>query len=104
MARTLTGIIVSDKMQKTAVVAVEISRKHPKYLKYYKVTSRLKAHNEGNQYHTGDIVTILETRPLSKEKRWTITGKVVTNPSTSSGQASRLSDSSLGKEDNKANT
>ncbi len=78
MARILEGIIVSDKMMKTAVVAVSYMRKHPKYLKYYKVTSRLKAHNEGNQYKTGDHVIISEGRPLSKEKRWTITGLVNT--------------------------
>ncbi len=76
MARTLEGIIVSDKMQKTAVVAVTFSRKHPKYQKYYKITNRFKAHNENNEYKTGDHVVIAETRPLSKEKRWKITGKV----------------------------
>lgn len=72
MARTLEGIVVSDKMTKTAVVAVTISRKHPKYLKYYKVTNRFKAHNENNEFKTGDHVVIEETRPLSKEKRWKI--------------------------------
>jgi small subunit ribosomal protein S17 len=76
MARTLEGIVVSDKMMKTAVVAVSFSKKHPKYLKYYKVTNRFKAHNEGNQYKTGDHVIISETRPLSKDKRWIITGMI----------------------------
>ena len=74
--RQLKGIVVSDKMQKTAVVAVTISRQHPKYLKYYKVTSRFKAHNENNEYKTGDQVIIKETRPLSKEKRWRIIDKI----------------------------
>ena len=74
--RKLQGVVVSDKMTKTAVVAVTHERKHPKYLKYYKVTRRLKAHNENNEYKTGDKVMIEETRPLSKEKRWKITGKV----------------------------
>ena len=72
MARTLEGIVVSDKMMKTAVVEVSFSKKHPKYLKYYKVSNRFKAHNENNEYKTGDQVVISETRPLSKEKRWTI--------------------------------
>jgi small subunit ribosomal protein S17 len=76
MARTLTGIVVSDKMMKTAVVAVSFTRKHPKYLKYYTVTNRFKAHNENNEYKMGDTVTISETRPLSKEKRWNIVGLV----------------------------
>lgn len=77
--RKLQGVVVSDKMQKTAVVAVTHERKHPKYLKYYKVTTRLKAHNENNEYKTGDKVTIEETRPLSKEKRWKIIGKLAAN-------------------------
>ncbi len=74
--RKLQGVVVSDKMQKTAVVAVTHERKHPKYLKYYKVTTRLKAHNENNEYKTGDKVTIEETRPMSREKRWRIMGKI----------------------------
>ena len=85
MARTLEGIVVSDKMQKTAVVAVSFSKKHPKYLKYYKVTNRFKAHNEGNQYKTGDQVIISETRPLSREKRWNIISKITKN----SGQSTK---------------
>ena len=76
MARTLEGIVVSDKMQKTAVIEVSFSKKHPKYLKYFKVTRRFKAHNENNEYKTGDQVVISETRPLSKEKRWTISSMI----------------------------
>ena len=63
-------------MQKTAVVAVEHIARHPKYLKEYTVTRRLKAENPDNRYHTGDKVVIEETRPLSKEKRWRIIGKM----------------------------
>ncbi len=74
--RRLQGVVVSDKMRKTAVVAVEHTRKHSKYLKYYTLTTRFKAHNENNEFKTGDRVIIEETRPLSKEKRWRITGKV----------------------------
>ena len=73
--RELRGTVVSDKMQKTRVVAIIEEKKHPRYLKYYKVTKRFKAHDEGNEYRTGDHVIIRETRPLSKEKRWVIIGK-----------------------------
>jgi small subunit ribosomal protein S17 len=76
ITRKLTGTVVSDKMQKTRVVAVTSLKKHPKYLKYYKSTSKFKAHDENNEYHAGDKVFIEETRPLSKDKRWTITGKI----------------------------
>lgn len=70
--RTLKGVVVSDKMLLTAVVAVTRLKKHPKYKKYYKVTKRLKAHNADNKHKTGEKVTIQETRPMSKDKRWAI--------------------------------
>ncbi len=73
--RTLNGIIVSDRMQKTVVVAISRLVKHPKYKKYYKVTKRYKAHDEKGEYHTGDKVVIQETKPLSKEKRWIVIAK-----------------------------
>lgn len=72
IARTLTGVVVSDKMQKTRVVAVSRMKKHPKYLKYYKVTARFLAHDEANASREGDTVRIEETRPLSKKKRWRV--------------------------------
>jgi small subunit ribosomal protein S17 len=72
--RKLTGVIVSDKMAKTRVVAITRRKKHPKYLQYYTVTTKFKAHDEENRYHTGDKVVIEESRPLSREKRWKITG------------------------------
>lgn len=68
-------MIVSDRMQKTVVVAVSRLVKHPKYKKYYKVTKRYKAHDEKGEYHTGDKVVIQETKPLSKEKRWAVIAK-----------------------------
>lgn len=74
--RILKGEVVSDKMQKTAVVKILRLKKHPKYKKYYKVSNRFKAHNPEDQYHTGDKVFIQETRPMSKDKRWIIVGKV----------------------------
>jgi small subunit ribosomal protein S17 len=76
--RKIIGVVVSDKMAKTRVVAVSSLKKHPKYLKYYKVTTKFKAHDEQNEYKTGDKVTIEETRPLSREKRWRIVGKITT--------------------------
>jgi len=74
--RILKGTIVSDKMQKTAVVEILRLKKHPKYKKYYKVSNRFKAHNPEDRYHTGDKVLIQETRPMSKEKRWRIISKI----------------------------
>jgi len=74
--RKLEGIVVSDKMNKTRVVAVSWLKKHPKYLKHFKVTSRFKAHDENNEYKKGDQVLIEQTRPLSKDKRWIIIEKI----------------------------
>jgi small subunit ribosomal protein S17 len=76
--RRLEGVIVSDKMQKTVVVTVTRFKKHPKYLKYYKVSRRFKAHDEENVYKTGDRVLIEETRPTSKDKRWKVVTKIAT--------------------------
>lgn len=74
--RKFEGVVVSDKMQKTVVVAVTKKKKHPKYKKYYKVTTKFKAHDEKGLYHIGDNVVIQETRPISKDKRWIVTGKI----------------------------
>lgn len=68
--------MVSDKMAKTRVVAVNRLKKHPRYQKYYRLTSKFKAHDEENQYQVGDKVLIEEVRPLSKEKRWRIVRKI----------------------------
>lgn len=75
MPRSLEGIIVSDKMMKTRVVAVTRLLRHPRYKKYYKVTQRFKTHDEENAYHAGERVIIRESRPRSREKRWIITGR-----------------------------
>ena len=64
------GTVVSDKMQKTIVVRVEVSVKHPKYGKIMKRSAKFKAHDENNECGIGDKVRIMETRPLSKDKRW----------------------------------
>lgn len=66
------GVVVSDKMDKTVVVAVENRAPHPKYGKIVVQTKRYKAHDEGNQCHVGDRVRIQETRPLSRTKRWVV--------------------------------
>jgi len=65
-----TGVVVSDKMDKTIAVAVERTMRHPLYGKTIKRTKKFKAHDENNECRVGDIVTIMETRPLSREKRW----------------------------------
>ncbi|OGY97934.1 MAG: 30S ribosomal protein S17 [Candidatus Liptonbacteria bacterium RIFCSPLOWO2_01_FULL_56_20] len=73
--RRLVGTVVSERMQKTRVIAITRLKQHPKYLLRYKVTRKFHAHDERNEYHVGDRVVIEETRPLSKTKRWSITGK-----------------------------
>ena len=66
------GKVVSDKMDKTVVIAIERLVQHPLYKKSIKKTIKFKAHDENNDSHTGDIVSIMETRPLSKDKRWRV--------------------------------
>ena len=68
--KTRVGRVVSDKMDKTIVVAVETFVKHPLYKKRVKNTVKFKAHDENNECGIGDTVKIMETRPLSKDKRW----------------------------------
>lgn len=80
--RRLVGEVVSDKMTKTRVVAVGRMKRHPKYQKYYRVTSRFKAHDEKNEYRNGDRVVIEMTRPMSKDKRWKIVERLNTRTNT----------------------
>ena len=68
--KTRIGTVLSDKMDKTIVVAVEDSYQHPLYKKTMKRTYKLKAHDENNECGIGDTVEVMETRPLSKDKRW----------------------------------
>jgi small subunit ribosomal protein S17 len=70
--KSRVGLVVSDKMQKTVVVAIERRLAHPVYGKMVTRTTRLKAHDEQNEAKTGDTVRIMETRPLSKDKRWRV--------------------------------
>ncbi|BFM10334.1 30S ribosomal protein S17 [Simiduia litorea] len=71
-ARTLTGKVVSNKMDKSIVVLIERREKHPIYGKYVSKSSKLKAHDENNECKMGDVVTIAESRPLSKTKSWAL--------------------------------
>ena len=70
--RTLQGVVVSDKMTKTVVVSVSRFVKHPLYGKYYKVSKKYKAHDENNKYKTGDKVVIVETKPISRDKKFKV--------------------------------
>lgn len=70
LRKTRVGKVVSDKMDKTIVVAVQDNVKHPLYGKIVKKTYKLKAHDENNECRVGDRVRVMETRPLSKDKRW----------------------------------
>lgn len=72
LRKTRVGKVVSDKMDKTVVVAIEDNVKHPLYKKIIENTIRLKAHDENNSCGIGDRVLIMETRPLSKDKRWRV--------------------------------
>ena len=70
MRKTVVGKVVSDKMDKTIVVAIQDNVRHPLYNKIVKKTYKLKAHDENNECGIGDTVRVMETRPLSKDKRW----------------------------------
>ena len=73
LRKTRVGKVVSDKMDKTVVVAIVDNVKHPLYKKIIKRTVKLKAHDENNECRIGDSVEVMETRPLSKDKRWRVT-------------------------------
>ncbi|MDR3263323.1 MAG: 30S ribosomal protein S17 [Clostridiales bacterium] len=70
LRKSRTGVVVSNKMDKTAVVAIQQSVKHPLYKKIVKRTKKLKVHDENNELNIGDKVLVAETRPISKEKHW----------------------------------
>ncbi len=86
--KVMVGRVVSNKMDKTAVVQVETLKRHPLYRKVVRTHRRFKAHDEQNEFQIGDLVRIVESRPLSKEKRWVVTdilnrepgGEVALNP------------------------
>jgi small subunit ribosomal protein S17 len=72
----LIGLVVSDKMDKTVVVKVDIRKRHAKYKKAYTISKRFKAHDEANEYKTGDRVTIESTKPYSKDKKFKVINKI----------------------------
>ena len=74
--KTLQGIVVSDKMQKTVVVEVESIKEHPKYKRRYKTHKKFKAHDEKGEFHIGDKVIIEESKPISKDKSWIVVKKI----------------------------
>ncbi len=74
--RTFKGVVVSDKMDKTLVVRVDTIKTHERYKKRYTTSQRYFVHDEKKEYHIGDVVTFQETRPLSRHKRWRVTGRV----------------------------
>ena len=78
LRKTMVGTVVSDKMDKTVVVAVETNVRHPIYKKTVKKTYKLKAHDEENNCKVGDKVKVMETKPLSKDKRWRVVEVVET--------------------------
>ena len=70
--KTLVGTVVSDRMEKTIVIRIERRKLHPLYKKYITRTKKIKAHDEGNLCKIGDLVKVIESRPLSKDKRWNL--------------------------------
>ena len=88
------GYVVSDKMDKTVVVAVETLRRHPLYKKAIKHSKKYKAHDENNACRIGDKVEILETRPLSKDKRWRVAEVISRRESTEAELADMENDDS----------
>lgn len=74
--RTLQGVVVSDKMDKTIIVKIDRLKWHKKYGKQYKVSKKYKAHDEKNEYKVGDKIIIQECRPISKEKKWRVIKKI----------------------------
>lgn len=70
--KRLTGVVTSDKMDKTIVVEVATTKRHKLYGKVMRLTTKYKAHDEANECHVGDRVEIIESRPLSREKRWAV--------------------------------
>jgi small subunit ribosomal protein S17 len=86
-----SGTVVSNRMEKTIVVSVERTVMHPKYKKYLKRRTRVKAHDETNQCHLGDRVRIVECRPLSRDKRWRVS-EVLQRARTITGEQSNGAD------------
>lgn len=83
--RVFEGRVVSDAMAKTIVVQVDRTKIHPKYQKRYRTSKRFKVHDEADAYHVGDLVRFVETRPLSRDKRWRVVAKLGASAPPSTG-------------------
>jgi small subunit ribosomal protein S17 len=81
------GLVISDRMNKTVIVSVERTVMHPKYKKYMRRRTKVKAHDEGNQSHVGDRVLIVECRPLSRDKRWRVSRILVRAKTTEADES-----------------
>jgi small subunit ribosomal protein S17 len=81
-----TGVVISDRMHKTVIVSVERTVMHPKYKKYLRRRTKVKAHDESNHSHVGDRVVIVECRPLSRDKRWRVS-RIVERAKMMAGEA-----------------
>ena len=81
------GLVISDRMNKTVIVSVERTVMHPKYKKYLRRRTKVKAHDEGNQSHVGDRVLIVECRPLSRDKRWRVSRILVRAKTTEADES-----------------
>jgi small subunit ribosomal protein S17 len=92
LSKERSGIVVSDRMQKTVVVALERTVRDPKYKKYLRRRTKVKVHDESNQCRTGDQVLIVECRPLSRDKRWRVS-KVLQRAKTTEAAPSAQSNS-----------
>lgn len=86
-----SGVVIGDRMQKTVVVSLERTVMHPKYKKFLRRRTKVKAHDESNQCHVGDRVLIVECRPLSRDKRWRVS-KILERARTIDGAQSTASD------------
>jgi len=86
-----SGVVVSDRMQKTIIVSVERTVMHPKYKKYLKRRTKVKAHDESNQCRVGDRVVIAQSRPLSRDKRWRVS-KILERAKAATPQESKGAD------------
>lgn len=103
MARTMQGVVHSDKPDKTIVIAVTTRKTHPIYKKQYSETTKFMVHDENNEAHTGDLVIVKETRPISKRKAWALV-EVVKKGSLAeqaAAQADAEADSAAAKESEK---
>ena len=88
LGKERNGVVVSDRMHKTVVVSVERTVMHPKYKKYLRRRTKVKAHDENNQCHVGDRVVISESRPLSRDKRWRVS-KILERAQTATAEQSK---------------